>query len=379
MSELKTNGTAQRPETNGATPEVEKPWFCVALLPTGEIFKESTESSANFLNTLPKASIAWVDYIVNDADFDSRAQNVAKQLGFSQELVSFFAGEWHSTYQDLDIELGMKLPSIQVKGQEVEAYPLLLLVKKNLVLTIHPVTVDRRFTRLRRYAETFLKKIPVDIADADKVTMLLVRIIDHNNDRNFEHLRQIEEQGDTLNAFMSDPYTPREKLGPEIFRMKHTLLTYLNALWNSLDVLHTLRYGDAELISDESKLLDKLGMLSEDVNRQIGLAEHMSEVLASGLEVLQSIYNNQLQNLNNRLALLMTYLTIIGTAVLVPNTLATMLGNAVFDIGPEDLWWYLILMIGSTAAATLLAYYWIKKHGWIPRKMEDGRGNPPAK
>jgi magnesium transporter len=106
-----------------------------------------------------------------------------------------------------------------------------------------------------------------------------MRIIDENNDRNFEHLREIEELGDKLNETMIDPYTPRTKLGPEIYNMKHALITYLNALWDTVHVLHTLRYGDAELITDDPRLLDKLGILSEDVNRQIGLAEHMSEVL----------------------------------------------------------------------------------------------------
>jgi magnesium transporter len=66
----------------------------------------------------------------------------------------------------------------------------------------------------------------------------------------------------------------------------------------------------------------------------------------------------------------MSYLTIIGTAVLVPNTLATMLGNSVFDIGPKDLGWYLTLMIGSTVVATGLVYWWVKRRGWIPKKME---------
>ena len=371
MDELRSNEAAQRIETNGVIPEpVNKPWFCVALLPSGSIFKENTDSPASFLSTLQTASIAWIDYVVNDTDFDGHAQNVASQLGFSQELVSALAGEWHEPYHDMDVELGIKLPSIQIIEHEVEPNPLLLLVKKNFIFTIHPLNVDRRFMRLRRYAETFLKKIPGDIVNADKVTMLLVRIIDHNNDRNFEHLRQIEEQSDNLNVFMTDPHTPREILGTEIYHMKHTLLTYLNALWNSLDVLHTLRYGDAELISDDQKLLDRLGMLSEDVNRQISLAEHMSDVMASGLEVLQSIYNNQLQNLNNRLALLMAYLTIIGTAVLIPNTIATMLGNGVFVIGPEDLGWYMALMVGSTLTGTLLVYFWIRKQGWIPRKMD---------
>jgi magnesium transporter len=136
-----------------------------------------------------------------------------------------------------------------------------------------------------------------------------------------------------------------------------------------MHVLHTLRFGDAELITNNDDLLEKLDILAVDVNRQIELAEHLSEVLASGLEVLQSIYNNQLQSLNNRLALLMTYLTIVGTAVLVPNTIATIMANTAFDMGPQDLWWYLLLMIGSTIGATGLVYWWVKRKGWIPKKM----------
>jgi magnesium transporter len=86
--------------------------------------------------------------------------------------------------------------------------------------------------------------------------------------------------------------------------------------------------------------------------------------------VLQTIYNNQLQSLNNRLTLTIAYLTIIGTAILVPNTLATVMGNSVFDIGPKDLGWYLVMMIGSTGIATWLTYWWVKKRGLITSKMD---------
>jgi magnesium transporter len=152
-------------------------------------------------------------------------------------------------------------------------------------------------------------------ATPDKLTMLLSRIIDHNNDHNFEHLRQIEEQGDQLNEIMADPYTPRTKLGPEIYHMKHALITYLNTLWATWEVINSLRYGDAELITDNPKLLQRIGILGDDISRQISLSEHMSEVLASGLEVLQTIYNNQLQMLNNRLAFIATWLGILQPQV----------------------------------------------------------------
>lgn len=368
METIRSNGI--KGKENGESDVIRRRWFCVALSPSGSIYRQETESVAAFTEIINNTSISWVDYVVAGVDFDSEARTAAAELGFSNELISAFSAKSYTNYLDLETELGVKISAVQVREFNVEPYPFLLLMKKNFILTIHPIYVDRRFTRLRRYAETVLKKIPADIPLEDRLTLLLIRIVHESNDSNFEHLRQIEEQGDKLNEDMMDPYIPRTKLGPEIYRMKHAVITYLNALWDTVDVLHTLRYGDADLISNDLKIQEKLDGLVEDVNRQISLAEHMSEVLASGLEVLQSIYNNQLQSLNNRLALLMTYLTIIGTAVLVPNTLATMLGNAVFNIGPGDLWWYLILMVGSTVVATFLVYMWVKKQGWIPKKMD---------
>jgi len=368
LKEVETNGMTGKVGKDNSEPATQRRWFYVAMAPSGTIFKGDAESSAGFSEILGGATIAWFDYVTQD--FDKEAPIVAAQLGFSDRLASSFTGESYLRYQDLDSEMGLKIPSIQVRQLDVEPYPLLFLLRKNFVLTIHPLNVDRRFTTLRRYGETVLKKIPADVNAEDKLTMLLMRIVDENNDHNFGHLRQIEEQGDDLNESMTSPDTSRTKLGPEIYHMKHALITYLNALWDTVDVLHTLRYGDAELITNDPKLLDKLGRLVEDVNRQIGLAEHMSDVLASGLEVLQSIYNNQLQNVNNRLALVITYLTIIGTAILVPNTLATIFSNAVFDIGPRDLGWYLALMIGTTVVATGLVYWWVRRSGWIPKRMD---------
>ena len=367
MEKLESNEKAQKIEAS-QTEAFQKPWFCVALSSSGTIFKTDAESPADFLDVLEDSVIAWIDRWTDD--FDKDAPVAAAKLGFSDPLIASLTGDSHLTYQDFDSEMGIKLPSIQVRQFEVEAHPLLILLRKNCVLSIHPLSVDRRFTRLRRYSEIILKKIPVDASAEDKLTMLLIRIIDESNQRNFEHLRQIEEHGDELNKDMMSPKTPRDKLGPEIYNMKHALITYLDALWQTVDVLHALRYGDAELMTDNQRLLYRMSLLAEDVNRQIALAEHMSDVLASGLEVLQTIYNNQLQALNNRMAMVMTYMTIIGTAVLVPNTLATILGNSAFEMGPEDVGWYWGLLVGSTVVATALAYWWVKRRGWLPQKAE---------
>jgi len=367
MTDIQTNGKPQVV----AVPPAEgypKQWFCVAVAPDGSIFKGDAESPAQFVDIVGKSVIAWIDYWTDSYDRD--AAMAAAKLGFSDALVSSLTVESRTTYQDFDTEMGMRLPSVQVHQFQVEPYPLLMLMRRCFILTIHPLNVDRRFHRMRRYADTFIRKIRVDAPPEDKLTLLLLRLIDETNERNFEHLRQVEELGESLNKDMTDPNTPRQELGPKIYDMKHALITYLDALWETNDVLHALRYGDAELITDNPRLLYRLTLLSEDVNRQIGLAEHLSEVLASGLEVLQSIYNNQLQIMNNRMALIMTYLTVLGTAVLVPNTLATIFGSSAFNLQNNDIGWYVSMLAGSTVLATGLAYWWVKKSGMLPKKVE---------
>jgi magnesium transporter len=235
---------------------------------------------------------------------------------------------------------------------------------------VHVSLVDKRFIRLRRYSDTILRKIPVDGLPEDKLTILVTRIIDANNDSNVRHLRAIEEQGDDLNAIMMDPKTDRMLIGPKIYELKHALIVYMNALWESVDVLHALRYGDAELITNDEKELNMISIMADEIKSQIGLAEHMSDVLASGLEVMQSIYNNQLQISNNKLAMVVAYLTIIGTALLVPNTIATMLGDAVFEIGPHDMVWYAPLMFFGTTGAVVLSWWWVKKVGLLPKRPD---------
>lgn len=348
---------------------IPKSWFCVALTGPGEVFRKETDVADEFTETLNQSMVGWVDYITDN--FDTEAPRAAAKLGFSERLVSSLIGDMQLNYQDLDIEMGMRLPSIQIRNLDVMVYPLVILIKKNFVLTVHPHNVDRRLIRLRRYADTFVKKIPMDSPAQDKLTVVLQRIIGMNNDSNFRHLREIEEKGDELNHDLMNPETPRKLLGPKIYQMKHSLIVYLDGLWQSIDVIDAIRHGDAELITDDTGLLNKIDGLSSAVSNQIGLAEHMSEVLASGLEVLQSIYNNQLQILNNRLSLVITYLTIIGTAVLVPNTLATIMGSSAFELGPEDRGWYIALMVISTIVATAAAWFWVKKAGWMPRKIDS--------
>jgi magnesium transporter len=341
---------------------------CVSLPHDGKPIRILGDSPSEFISTLQNSVVAWVNFPVCDLEKDGSA--IATMLGFSASLVPEVLKGYHASFEDRETEIGIMVPAVKITGLNLQSFPLLILVRKDLIVTIHSEEVVR-LVQFARYADTFMRKLPASMPLQDKLTMLLVRILDENNSRNFEYLREIEEQGDSLSQMLLDNTRARLEIGKQIYDLKHTLITYLNTLWRTLDVLHSLRYGDAALISDSPKMLAQVGLLVEDVNRQISLSEHMSEVLASGLEVLQALYNNQLQVLNNRMALTMTWLTILGTAVLVPNTLATIFGSLI-GLDTQTLTWYLVILVVTTIEATYLAYWWVKKKVNLPRGPEPG-------
>jgi magnesium transporter len=340
--------------------------FCATLSADGVAARAEAAGVEPFMPMLSTASVAWVDFVMSDF---GEALAIASSFGFSEQLMKSLINDKPSDYEDLETEMGVKLPALTVEGFDVCMNPLLILIKGNMIVTLHTVEV-KRFFMLRRYAETLLKKLPKKAPINDKITLLMVRIISENNSRNFDHLKDIEDQGDSLSKFLSDPHSSRTVAGSKIYQMKHALSDYLSGLWATVDALNALRYGDAELLTDNEKLIVRLEALVEEVHSQIGLAEHLSEVLASGLEVLQSIYNNQLQLLNNRLALLVAYLTIVGTALLVPNTIATVAGNSMFGFTSGDVVPYLSLIVVSTVVATILSWWVVKRLGLLPSGPE---------
>jgi magnesium transporter len=356
------------PEKPSEACEVKPPRaVCVALPHEGKPVRVLGNSPTEFISTLQKSVLGWVNYTV--CDVEKEGAEIATLLGFSASLVPEVCKGYHANFIDRESEIGIMVPAVRIEKLEIKSYPLLILVRKDLIVTLHSEEVVR-LVQFSRYADHYMRKLPSSMPLDEKLTMMMVRILDENNSRNFEYLREIEEMADGMSEMLLDPKSPRLQIGRQIYELKHTLITYLNTLWRTLDVLHSLRYGDAQLVTDNPKMLAQIGLLVEDVNRQISLSEHMSEVLASGLEVLQALYNNQLQVLNNRMALTMTWLTILGTAVLVPNTLATIYGYAFATEGPL-LWWSMSVMVIATLAATYLAYWWVSKWIHLPKTPEQ--------
>jgi magnesium transporter len=341
----------------------------IVSLRAGRATRVDATDPGEFLTPLAGAELAWINVEVGDLARDGGA--VATTLGFSAGLVELLLRDnATSAYEDRDVELGLVTPMIRVQEMDVVSEPLVVLLRGNLVLTLYRRGKATRFQKFGRYAETVMRKIAPDSHPRDKLTLLVMRILDENNERNFDGIRPIEDAGEKLSGQLAQMEFDRVALAQDIYRLKRALINYLDALWDSIDTIYALQHGDAELISDDETLLHRIEVLGEDVQRHIQLSEHMSEVLSSGLEVTQSIYNNQLQALNNRLAYIVTWLTVLGTAVLVPNTLATVLGAAPPELRIESPGLYAAVMVGSTGLATMAAYYWTRRAARLPKRMD---------
>ncbi|MBI3035905.1 magnesium transporter CorA [Candidatus Woesearchaeota archaeon] len=340
------------------------PTFCVAMLKNGSTVKIEGKPE-EFLQTIKDADFAWINVQVEDLKEDG--SRITSMLGLNPSIVHELIAQRFSGYDDQTAELGLLLPAVRVRALEVEINKLIILMKNNLIVTIHGEHVTR-LVKFARYAVTFFKKVPKNLDDIDKISLVLIRILDENNERNFDGIRSIQEQGEEISKYLIQPSAPRQELGNDIYKMKHALISYLEALWATLDVVHYLRYGDAEMVTDDPIILQKIGMLSTDLTRQISISEQMSTVLASGLEVLQSIYNNQLTILNNRMSLLAVWMAVVGTAFIVPNTIATVLSTSV----GEHIEWHiqLLIMLGTTLLSVIFVYWFARKKSLLPQKAE---------
>jgi magnesium transporter len=333
--------------------------FAVALRLDGRVDKMADKTLDEYMAFTKDASVVWIDYTTKDLEKD--LEKISQAMGFVLTPISKMLSGFYSAYEDSDTELGIMLPVVKIDDLDMTVHRLVILMRGNFIMTVHNESVPG-LAKFARYSSTFIKKLK-PVSTTDRITLILERIIDENNDRNFEYLREIEKHGDDISRRLIDENVSKKDLARSIYDMKHILITYLNVLWAIKDVVDSLQYGDSDLITDDEKLLDRIGILSINIDRHIELSEQMSNVLASGLEVMQSIYNNQLQTMNNRFALVTAYLTVLGTAALVPNTLATIAGSGVFvDINAQP-GWYMPLLVITTVVATVASLAWVI-HVW---------------
>jgi len=321
---------------------------CAGVTSNGFKIRFSTQSLDEALSCTEKCKLTWLDFVISDISLG--AEEVVKGLKINLEPSALFSG-YLANYEDKGDVLGLMIPVVRFEERKITATPLLIYVKQNLLVTIRDEHAEY-LLKLSQYAESFLKKLPtMDEEWAERQTLLLSRMIDEVNEHNFKVLGSIVERSETME--MTLRASPVREISTEMFEIRRSIVTFLNISWANHDVVHSLRYGDAEMVSDREEILAKFNLILSDLERQISLAGNMLEVLSGSVSVIQA-------DITNKMTTLLLWLTIIGTAILVPNTLATVYGIPFLE--HESYWrWIVTSLLLVTVISTIVVYLYVKR------------------
>lgn len=330
----------------------------IAGISTQGSFKLSNIKAEEVSSVSSTCTVSWTEYIVDD--LPEAAKEVTQALKITLDP-SALLGSYLSGYEDRGDTLGLMFPIITFSGSKVRPTPMLIYMRKDHVITIQDEHAGK-ILRLSEYASTFFRRLPTKPEEwADRQTTLLIRIIDELSEHNFTVLRMIVESAEQIEIDLAGLRQIPRDLTLEMLNTKISVLRFLNSIWATHTTVHSLRYGDPDMISDNDGILAKFDPILAGLERQIEMAEHVLEVLATGMNVLQT-------EVSNKLGAFLLWLTVLGTAILVPNTLATVYGA--FPAAEGEELPRLLGLIFSTIGATFASYLFVR-NWW--KKQKRGR------
>jgi magnesium transporter len=255
------------------------------------------------------------------------------------------------------------LPFIVTGDSRTQTSPVLIFMKKDLILTIHD-DYGGKITKLYNYSNSLMRKLPKEPEQwADRQTILLFRLMDEVSETNFSSLRIIVEQAEQLEIDLAGSRQTERDIGFEISNMKRSLLTFLNAVWATHDTVRNVKFGDPDMLTDDDDILEKFEVILEKfevilgrLDRQIQMAENVMDIISTGITIIQT-------ETSNKLTKLIVWLTVAATAVLVPNTVATIFGIPDLQLSWS---WVAPILVISTVISAIVTYRWTKQFSVNP-------------
>jgi magnesium transporter len=321
----------------------------VAGLLEGTPFKKPIVEIDELAEIISAGHLTWIECVVDSIIDDS--PKILEKVGITMDASVLLSG-YVSSYEDRGDTLGLMIPFVVPGNNKTLTAPILIFMKKDLIVTIHD-DYGGKITRLYNYAPTVLRKLPKEVDSwADGQTILLARIIDEICESNFSILRLIVERAEQFEIDIAGSRQVTRDISLELSNMKTSLLTFLNAVWATYDTVHNLKHGDADMVSDDEIILGKFEVILGRLDRQIQMSENVMQMVATGVNVVQT-------EVTNKVTILIIWWTVAGTAELVPNTIAT-----VFGLYPnhETVFFPIVAtVVGSAILATAVAYFYVRK------------------
>ena len=319
----------------------------------GVPFKKESVNLEEAARIISLGNLTWIEVVVDD--IVAETPQILERLGITMEASTLLSG-YITEYEDAGDTLGIMLPFIFTGENRTQTSPCLIFMKKDLILTIHD-DYGGKITKLYNYTDTLMRKLPQSPDSwAERQTMLLFRLLDEVSETNFSVLRSIVERAEQIEVDLAGARQITRDLSLELSNMKRSVLSFLNAVWATHDVVRNLKYGDPDMVSDDDDILEKFEVVLATLDRQIQMAENVLEVISTGITAINTESSNQLTKL-------IVWLTVAATAVLVPNTLATIFGIPDLDI---SFTWVIPVLIIATIISSVITYIWTKQYRVLP-------------
>jgi len=173
----------EKPSSKRKAPAATPLNFCIILSKDGRIDRQIDRPLEEYLAAIPTASIAWIDYSTKD---DAREiEQLAQAAGFTKLPIPKALHRFLLGIRGLRHGTRDHAPLGHHQKRHHDGSPALCLNPGKLHITVHSEDINR-LLRFSRYAQPFFKRIS-SMCTCDKITLMLERIIDENNDRNFEY------------------------------------------------------------------------------------------------------------------------------------------------------------------------------------------------
>ena len=314
----------------------------------GVPYKKESIQLEEAAQTLSIGNLTWIECVVDD--IVTEAPKILEKLDIQMDPKVLLSG-YVSAYEDAGDTLGIMLPFIVTGDSRTQTSPVLIFMKKDLIVTIHD-DYGGKITKLYNYSNSLMRKLPKEPEQwAARQTILLFRLIDEVSETNFSGLRTIVEQAEQLEIDLTGPRQVERDVGFEISNMKRSLLTFLNAVWATHDTVRSVKFGDPDMLTDDDDILEKFEVILGRLDRQIQMAENVMDIISTGITIIQT-------ETSNKLTKLIVWLTVAATAVLVPNTVATIFGIPDLQIS----WtWVLPILAISTIISAVVTYRYTKQ------------------
>jgi len=311
-------------------------------------YKKDSIQLEEAAQTLSIGNLTWIECVVDD--IVDETPDILKKLDIKMDPKLLLSG-YVTAYEDAGDTLGIMLPFIVTGDSRTQTSPVLIFMKKDLIVTIHD-DYGGKITKLYNYSTSLMRQLPKEPEQwADRQTILLFRLMDEVSETNFSTLRTIVEQAEQLEIDLAGSRQTDRDITVELSNMKRSLLTFLNAVWATHDTVRNVKFGDPDMITDDDDVLEKFEVILGRLDRQIQMAENVMEIIATGATIIQTETSNQLTKL-------IVWLTVAATAVLVPNTIATIFGIPDLQIS----WtWIIPILVVSTLISVIVTYRWTKQ------------------